>query len=346
MGNNSDNKRNLKKIFHWPVLGHSGVKEYLQSSIMISKLSHAYLFYGPKNIGKNLITKYFTLSLFCQAQNSEKKPCQSCANCNQINKNIHPDVIIINKDDDKKNINIKQIRLIQQKLSLKSFLISYKIAIIDGAESMTEEASSALLKTLEEPHPKTIFILISDNINNVTSTVTSRCQPISFNLVPSYVIENWLIAKGEEKRNAKIITQMSSGRPGLANSIIENRSIISEKNNRIDLLIKIMSMKLPEKFFEIEKMVNKKENKLNTENTNLLLDEWLFFFRDLLIIKNNSLNITNLSKIEKIKKISNTSKKSYLIFLIDKIVESKKMINSSVNSRLVFENLALSMNIV
>ena len=92
----------------------------------------------------------------------------------------HPDFYEIKKEEDKKNISIEQIRKLREKLGLRAFLGEYKVALIDEAESMTEEANNALLKTLEEPSEKTVIILITTNARSLPQTIVSRCQIIRF----------------------------------------------------------------------------------------------------------------------------------------------------------------------
>ena len=147
-----------KKRFSWPILGHQSIVNYLQTSIINQKINHAYIFYGPEHIGKSLVADYFVNSLQCEEFNNKNKkiPCQKCNACQQIEKGIHPDIYKVNKESDKKNISIEQVRNLQHKLSMRSFLTSYKVAIIDQAESISLEAANSLLKTIEEPTSKTI----------------------------------------------------------------------------------------------------------------------------------------------------------------------------------------------
>ena len=138
---------------NWNIIGHNKITSFLETGIKNDKLSHAYLFHGPKSIGKKTLTKQFILNLLCHTENPEKPeiPCLNCDSCRQTQKNANPDVIWIKKEADKKNITVEQIRELEGKLSIHSFFKSYKIAVIENAEDMNLASANALLKTLEEP---------------------------------------------------------------------------------------------------------------------------------------------------------------------------------------------------
>lgn len=330
-----------EKIFSWPILGHSQIKKYLQRSIKSNSIAHAYLFNGPRDVGKVQIANLFIMSLICKSKFN--KPCNECTSCKQFKKNIYPDVLVIDKEESKQNISIDQIRELQQKLSLKSFLTEYKIAIIKNSDTMNEQASNALLKTLEEPTKKTILILLTENKNNLPDTILSRCQILNFNLVPIFQIENWLIAQGVSKRESKIIAHSSNGRPNLAKLLVNDKSYFENQKDAIKFLLELMkNKKINDKFLLIEKNIPKK----NEEKQKLLmftLNQWEYFVRDIVLAKSSNLNaISNYYFKETIIKLSDVLKSKDLVKLLLNIYKSKKLLSSSVNPKLIFENLSLS----
>ena len=111
-------KKSINFEFKWPVIGHEKIQNYLQNSILNNKLANAYLFIGPEGVGKKAILDYFICSLECYSQEKtdNKKhliPCDDCVHCEQIKKNIHPDVVTIEKESNKTTISIEQIRQLQ-----------------------------------------------------------------------------------------------------------------------------------------------------------------------------------------------------------------------------------------
>jgi DNA polymerase III delta' subunit len=167
------------------LIGHKKQWEFLKKKLELNQLSHAYLFTGAKEIGKKTFAVEFVKLLNCLEP--EKKPCGKCVNCQTIEKNSFPDLLIvksINSTSSIKNkkdsleIDIGQIRAAQNFLSYKSYYGSFKSIIIDDAERMNQEAQSCFLKTLEEPKGKTLLILVSSKPDILLPTIASRCQTL------------------------------------------------------------------------------------------------------------------------------------------------------------------------
>lgn len=140
------------------IIGHQHILNYLKKSIEKNRISHAYLFEGPEYLGKKAVALWFAKTLGCQK----------------------PDITIVLTPADKKEISIEQIRELRRYLSLSSHSSPYKIAIIDEAEKMTDEAVNALLKTLEEPRGNAVLILITNTPSALPETILSRCEEIKF----------------------------------------------------------------------------------------------------------------------------------------------------------------------
>jgi len=333
--------------FDWPVIGHESVIEYLQKSIINNKLSHAYLFIGSEHVGKSLVAENLICCLQCE--NNDKKsrdvPCQKCSACEQVKKRIHPDVYFIEKLEDKKNISIEQIRELEHKLSMRSFLTAYKIAVINEAEKMTIEAFNSLLKTLEEPTPKTIIIIIASKLNQIPSTILSRCQVLKFNLISNKKILNYLVKLGKSKKEAQEITSLSQGRPGLAISYIQDNVLLENYQDKIDDVLKIINGSVKEKFNIIDKIIPKRMS-INEINESLVsvIDIWSYFFRDLILIKSENLNnITNIFIKNKLIILANKYKVEHLYIFLKKIDETKKLLSQNINPKLLLENLVINL---
>jgi len=144
--------------------------EYLQKQLNSGKISHAYLFIGPKNTNKLEIAESFIASLFCS--------CNKCTICRQIKKRIYPEILYIAPL--KEQILIEQTRKVRLFLANKSINHSWRMVLIEKAHTLTKQAANALLKTLEEPGKKQIIILVAEKLNTLPNTVISRCQIIKF----------------------------------------------------------------------------------------------------------------------------------------------------------------------
>lgn len=328
------------KEFHWPILGHSQIKKYLQACLLSKTISHAYLFYGPAHVGKLLTASQLTASLLCTAADGER-PCQHCASCEALAKNAHADVAIIKKETGKDHITINQIRELQHKLSLRSFLMNYKIAIIDEAETMTEEAANALLKTLEEPTPQTIFMLVSEKKEALPTTIVSRCQGLQFNLVSAEQIEDWLKERYPEKDTIKLIAHLAGGKPGLAQLYMATETLLEERWQFADYFTEMMRANYQGRFNIIAAILKDAEE----EDAYLfhLLDNWLSCVRDILLIRQVAgAYVINTPLKNTFYTLAQQYTTGALLRIIKNLDSAKKMLTQSISPRLALENLALS----
>ncbi len=330
-----------KVSFKWPLLGHNKVKQYLKSCLQNESLGHAYLFSGPQHTGKIFTASLIASTLLCENAGG-KKPCNNCNSCSQISKNLHPDVTFVTLQEGKKNITIDQIRDLQHALSLRSFLANYKITIIENAELLNEEAANALLKTLEEPGEKTLFILCTASKEALPQTITSRCQTIQFNLVPQYLIENWLISRGKSKKEARVIARFSEGRPGIATQMLLDESFLNERTEHNNTLIELLKSDLNEKFAVINTLIQSSDFQNNDESIDLFLKDWIILLRDIILVKNNIQHVSNTLFINQISALACNMNIDTIQRAIINISASRKLVKQSVNPKLILENLVLS----
>ena len=149
----------------WQTIGHKNQKLFLENALKTDKISHAYLFAGPSEVGKRTLALEFANKILGSEISAS------------TNAKMNPDLILQTKEQNK----IEDIRNLIHELSMKPYSHQYKVAIIDDFENITEEAANSILKTLEEPNPSTIIILIAQNKKHLLPTVLSRCQVLDFN---------------------------------------------------------------------------------------------------------------------------------------------------------------------
>ena len=192
------------------VVGHAQALAQLRSQVNTDRLAHAYLFVGETGLGKSTTARLLAAALLPEAPLSR-----------------HPDYW---EDDRIKALLTNEIRLIpekppefheltlQQFLNLKPGVATRRVALITNIGRLRDEYQSSLLKTLEEPHPNRVIVLTTPSLNPfvVTPTVVSRCQRLFFHPVPAPEIEKLLLVHGVEARRAKLLAELSGGRPGWA----------------------------------------------------------------------------------------------------------------------------------
>lgn len=322
----------------WPIFGHQKVVQFLQKSIEKDRLSHAYLFVGPENIGKKTVAKYFALSLICQSK--EKKPCLNCLPCQEVLKNISPEVYWLRKEKDKKNIGIDQIRDLKTKLFLSPFSSSYKIAIIIDVEKLTREAADSFLKILEEPPVARVIILIANSLKFLPKTIISRCQLVRFSLTPKKIIEEFLNKKFHFSENKiKEITSYSLGRFGRAMKLVEFEGFLEKFQKNSKIFLEIIEADLDKKFKIIEK-ISQQEDKVLKE----IIFCWTTVIRDfiLMTIKNDFL-IINSSLRDRLKKIISRYSLNQLYYTMEELNRLKIYLHHNVNTKLALENFVLTL---
>ena len=170
------------------IVGQEHIKKALTNSIKMDRISHAYLFTGPRGTGKTSTARIFAKSLNC-VKGPTITPCNKCENCENITKSIPIDVIEI---DAASNRSVNDADEIIQKVALAPVSSRYKIYIIDEVHMLTPQAFNALLKTLEEPPENVIFILATTEVHKVLDTIKSRCQRFDFKRITTDDIANHL----------------------------------------------------------------------------------------------------------------------------------------------------------
>jgi len=212
------------------IIGQERALYILRGSIARNHIAHAYLFAGEKGIGKRLTAINFAKALNCKRAVDYQliDCCDRCPSCIKTDKAIHPDVFFIEPEGGGRQITIQAIRNMEESLSYKSFEGGWKIAIIDSAETLNQPAANAFLKTLEEPPPQSLLILISSMPELIPETIRSRCQRINFSTLPLKMMIRVLEQNSELSSNDErmLLSMLSCGRPArlLEEDLIERRN--------------------------------------------------------------------------------------------------------------------------
>jgi len=181
------------------VVGQEHVAVTLRNALREGRMSHAYLFTGPRGTGKTSTARILAKAINCLAEDPAARPCNTCRICTAINEGRQLDLIEI---DAASNRGIDEIRDLREKIGFRPNEARYKVYIIDEVHMLTKEAFNALLKTLEEPPPHAVFVLATTEPDRVPETVRSRCQRFDFRRIPTAEIVEHLtdILKNEGAR--------------------------------------------------------------------------------------------------------------------------------------------------
>lgn len=349
----------------WPIVGNDHIKTFLSKTAALAKgkkfISGCYIFQGPDDLGKTTAANFFAQILLCQKeQRDDGSPCGVCPSCLKFNRsgklradgddkagfvNVNSDLNIIKKDDDKKNISIDQIRDFISRLSMSSFLNSYKIGIIKDAHLLSESASNALLKTLEEPRDKVVIILITSNLEALPTTIVSRSQVLRFSPVKSDLIYDYLINEhGAKRSEAKNFSRLSFGRPALAVKFLEDKNFYENYLGIVNSFLGSIRVDMGERFSFIENVIKKKEDSRGTaEDVKKIIDIWQGIVRDLLLIGYNQADLIQNHIVEDgLGEISGKFNTTGLVNMIERLSVAKKYVEANVNPKLVLENIMIN----
>ena len=199
------------------IIGHAQPLRFLQAALKSGRLGHALLFHGEDRIGKRLVAKVLAQAINCEAAPPLSPPdaCGTCRSCHQIDIGSHPDVTIIQATSGKGETD--QTREIESRFIYRPLVGSRKIVILDNADLLRQEAANALLKTIEEPPPDSLIILVSAYPECLLPTIRSRCQELRFAPLPIGLVKDLLIRQRRlSDSDARFLSVVSGGRVGLA----------------------------------------------------------------------------------------------------------------------------------
>jgi DNA polymerase-3 subunit delta' len=206
------------------ILGHDVVVERFRRALARGRLGSSFLFIGPEGIGKRMFAHKLAQALLCQTRpEAALDPCEECPACRQVMAAAHPDFETVAKPDDKSFIPVelligdKEHRMREglcRNLSLRPTQPEgRKIAVVDDADFFNAEGANCLLKTLEEPPPRSVLILIGTSPARQLPTIRSRCQLVRFDPLPAEIVTELLLARGivADEAQAEQIARSSEG---------------------------------------------------------------------------------------------------------------------------------------
>ena len=157
---------------------HESARAHMALALAGGRMPHGLLLHGPDGVGKERFAAVLAAGLFCRQRIDGLTPCGACPDCALSRAGSHPDLHWLRKPEDKKSIGVDQVREACDALGMTSMRGGYRVAIISPASIMTTSAQNALLKTLEEPAPRTLLVLVTSRPSQLLPTLRSRCQRV------------------------------------------------------------------------------------------------------------------------------------------------------------------------
>jgi DNA polymerase-3 subunit delta' len=176
-------------------------------------LPHAMLLTGMQGIGKTLFALRLAESLLCQHPHDDGTPCGRCQACGLMAAGTHPDLAVVTPEEEGKVIPIDRVREVGEFLGLKAQYGGLQIVVLHPAEAMNRFSANSLLKTLEEPTPNTLLLLVSSHPSQLLPTIRSRCQRVAFPIPPMDMAEAWLREQTGTTANIDVLLALADGAP-------------------------------------------------------------------------------------------------------------------------------------
>ncbi|MCH7998274.1 MAG: DNA polymerase III subunit delta', partial [Chloroflexi bacterium] len=220
----------------WGLIGQERAQSALERGLANGRAAHAYLFVGPERVGKHTLALKLAQALNCE---DDERPCGECNTCRRIAGGIHADVqtvVVEEAEDDesvRKGIHVSQIREIERATALKPFEGLTRVVIIDPAEEMNAAAQNAFLKTLEEPPPQVVFVLVAVDESRLLPTIRSRCRRLELRLPTLADVEAALLERGVEGERARLLARLSRGRIGWALEMADDASLLERREESL-----------------------------------------------------------------------------------------------------------------
>lgn len=206
------------------VRGHDAWIAAFQRAVRRGRLAHAYLFTGPMGVGKQLFAVELAKSLLCEAPNTKDRleACDHCPACIQVEAGTHPDFYRAVRPAELHEFPIELMRDLCQRFALRSARGRGKVVLIDDADDLNDESANCFLKTLEEPPPRSVLMLIGSSVDRQLPTVVSRCQVVRFSPLPIEIVEQLLAEHGiDDVGLCTRLARLSDGSPGVARELAD-----------------------------------------------------------------------------------------------------------------------------
>ncbi len=290
-------------------------------------LPHAILFVGPEGVGKTLVVHQLVKLL--------------------LGSSTHPDFLTLERLVDEKTgkrksqISIEQVRELNVRLGLTSWSQGWKVVFIEETKALSMGAVNALLKTLEEPKGKVLFLLRAGGIEDLPATIVSRCQILRFGIVSREEIIDGLLKMGFTKADAHAAVAQSLGRPGRAIRFLKESSYQAELTTGLHQATAFFLGSLPERLRQMMELIPKTETEKD-EALSFLINQWELVLRDVLLRQLGLHDLHVFPTDNVLDQLATSLSSQTLVSIFSRLQEVRTGIPSHINSHLSLEHIALA----
>jgi len=310
------------------VRGQSGAVEVLKSTLESGRIAHAYLFSGPRGVGKGLTARCFARGLNCEAESA--RPCNRCLPCQKALNGNHPDIMYLQPDGN--SLKIEQVRRLQKGVFNRAFEGKYKVFVLEDAHKATIQAANSLLKVLEEPPEGCVFILITENAQALPATVLSRCQRVNFAPLDKEVMRELLFTQGYSPEEAEVAINLAQGSMGQALELMGNPKLSLARQSALDFIEGAFAKNYFRRYKVIESLDKEKID------SQLFVDQLISLLRDLFLLNSGAgEKIANADLTYTLQAVSVT--RDMVKTALAQVLEAGEFQRKQANTKLLFDVL-------
>ncbi len=331
----------------WKTLGQDHLIARLQPALERARESHAYLLTGPARVGKMTLAREIAQAVNCLR--GPGAPCGECAQCRRIAEGLHADVRVVDIEFSRTvegrntvtSITIDAIRELERTVNLNPYEGARTVVIIDGAGSMTVDAANALLKTLEEPPPGVLFLLLADHEEALLPTIRSRCQALQLLPMARQEMMDYLGGHHDvPESDADRLYRLSRGCLGWALEALADPELLDQRQADLERLRETVGAGLDTRFSYANEVASLFSS--NRPAARDLLALWLRWWRDLLLVKQGAEEyLHNADHAEELRAHAETLTTAQIAAFIRRLHDTMAALDANASPRLALETLML-----
>jgi len=327
---------------NWNILGHEWAVDLLGEHIARGQARHAYLITGPRGVGRRTLALKMAQALNCTQPPAPGEPCGACRNCKQIDQMQHPDLAVLQAEQEGGILKVDQVRELQRSLALHPYEARYRVALLLRFEEAHVSAMNALLKTLEEPAPQVVLLLTAESAERLLPTIVSRCEvlrlrPLPLERTSQGLQSHWGLAAEE----ARLLAHISSGRPGFALRLHQEPERLAQRQAWLNDQTRLLAAGRVERFAYVEPLSKDREALRD------IMLVWLSYWRDVILKASGAAApITNLDHQEEIEQLAVRVGQQVAHQSAAAIERSLERLERNINARLLAEVLMLDLPMI
>jgi len=339
----------------WNIIGNDRAVAALERALREGRVAHAYLFAGPERVGKRTLALKLAQALNCDrlvgagastfgGEERAVEPCSDCAPCRRIAAGFHADVQTVTveegEDGAQKGIHVSQVRDVERSAALKPFEGRSRFVIIDPADEMNAAAQNAFLKTLEEPPPQVVFVLVTADESRLLPTIRSRCRRLELRLPAVAEVEVALTARAVDPERARLLARLSRGRIGWALEAADDASLLERREELLAQARALASMSVAQRLELAERLAG--DFKRRPEALFAALEAWRDWWRDVLLVQAVADDgVANIDRLAELREDAARYGRDGVAAFVRAVGEAGLNLRENAQPRLVLETLLL-----